>query len=441
MKIAIFLGPTVPLAQARECLDATYLPPAARGDLYRAAQSRPRVIGLIDGYFSSVPSVRHKEILWAMSEGIHVFGAASMGALRAAELAPFGMVGIGKVFSSYCSGMLEDDDEVAEQHGPQDLGYHAISEALVNIRATLEAAQSSGIIDSDLCASLLGLARQMHYTDRSYPSLMERARSAQTDCVALNRLADWLPGNRVDLKAADAMTLLSALSKFAATDPAPFQPTYVFNRTEAWNQLAMDAGSVSANETEITRGDLLDEIRLVPGLYERIGEAALARGLALREADRQGVALDGNSLRELIAARPTRYGLENMEALTQWMAANHLDEAGLNAFVAEEERRRRLSEIAEPLRDRNLLNALRATGDFARFFIRARNKKRACDEGNGEAVAAAHSVDHLASWFALRRLGRPGPIDAVQLAAELGFPNVPALHRALRREYQYVHER
>jgi hypothetical protein len=440
MKIVVFLGPTLPLVQAREHLDATFLPPAARGDVYRAAQSRPKIIALIDGYFSSVPSVRHKEILWAMSEGIHVFGAASMGALRAAELAQFGMVGVGDVFLSYSSGALEDDDEVAVLHGPGDLGYRAASEALVNIRATLEKAVSSSIIDSALCSRLLRLAKQMHYADRSYSSLIEHARSAQIENAALDRLADWLPANRLDLKSADAMALLSTLSRFAATDPAPFEPKYFFNRTEAWDQLTLDSGSVSTSESDVTRDDLLDEVRLVPGLYQRVSEAALARGLALREADRQGVVLDAKRLRELIAAWPTRYGLENMEALTQWMAANCLDETGLNAFVAEEERRRRLSQIAEPLRERHLLNALRATGDFARLFIRARNKKRACNEGNGDAVAAAYSVEQLVSWFAVRRLGHSQMIDATQLAAGLGFPNVLSLDRALRREYHYVQQ-
>ena len=60
--------------------------PSAQGDVYRVAQERPSAIGIVDGYFEGVLSVWHKEILWAMAEGIHVFGSASMGALRAAEL-------------------------------------------------------------------------------------------------------------------------------------------------------------------------------------------------------------------------------------------------------------------------------------------------------------------------------------------------------------------
>ena len=97
-------------------------------------------IRTIDGYFDRVPAVWHKEILWAMSRGIHLFGCSSMGALRAAELEAFGMVGVGEVFRMFRDGVLEDDDEVAVIHGPSDAAYVTLTEALVNIRATLASA-------------------------------------------------------------------------------------------------------------------------------------------------------------------------------------------------------------------------------------------------------------------------------------------------------------
>ena len=72
-----------------------------------------------------------------MSQGIHVFGSASMGALRAAQLWPFGMEGVGVIFESYRDGKLEDDDEVAMTHGPSEVGFVAASEAMVDIRPTV----------------------------------------------------------------------------------------------------------------------------------------------------------------------------------------------------------------------------------------------------------------------------------------------------------------
>ena len=79
MRVCVFVGPTLRLQDLEATPEIVALPPAAQGDVYRAAQSRPQAIGIIDGYFEGVLSVWHKEILYAMAEGIHVFGAASIG--------------------------------------------------------------------------------------------------------------------------------------------------------------------------------------------------------------------------------------------------------------------------------------------------------------------------------------------------------------------------
>src|SRR5882724_7534929 len=71
MRAIIFTGPTLSAAQVPGELDAVCWPPAAQADVYRAALERPAAIGIIDGYFENVPSIWHKEILWAMSQGIH----------------------------------------------------------------------------------------------------------------------------------------------------------------------------------------------------------------------------------------------------------------------------------------------------------------------------------------------------------------------------------
>ena len=65
-----------------------------------------------------------------------------MGALRAAELWEFGMVGVGAVSAAYRDNDIEDDDEVAVIHGPAELDYLPLSEAMVNVRATVERAVS-----------------------------------------------------------------------------------------------------------------------------------------------------------------------------------------------------------------------------------------------------------------------------------------------------------
>jgi hypothetical protein len=92
MTAHVFIGPTLAAEEARAIWpDAVYMPPVRQGDVYRVVtRLRPDAIGIVDGYFAHVPSVWHKEILYALAEGVPVYGSASMGALRAAE--PHGSV-------------------------------------------------------------------------------------------------------------------------------------------------------------------------------------------------------------------------------------------------------------------------------------------------------------------------------------------------------------
>src|SRR5260221_163993 len=85
---------------------------------------------------------------------VRCIGSASIGALRAFELARFGMRGIGGVYEDFRDGVLQDDDEVAVLHGPAELGYPPVTEAMVNIRATLAAAARDGVLKPELAAAL-----------------------------------------------------------------------------------------------------------------------------------------------------------------------------------------------------------------------------------------------------------------------------------------------
>jgi len=66
MSTYVFTGPTLSPDVGHRYLKATYLGPAAQGDILRILHRRPRVIGIIDGVFEFVPSIWHKEILLAL---------------------------------------------------------------------------------------------------------------------------------------------------------------------------------------------------------------------------------------------------------------------------------------------------------------------------------------------------------------------------------------
>jgi hypothetical protein len=49
--LVVFLGPSLPAAQARKVARCQVLPPARQGDVWRALALRPRAIALVDGVF------------------------------------------------------------------------------------------------------------------------------------------------------------------------------------------------------------------------------------------------------------------------------------------------------------------------------------------------------------------------------------------------------
>src|SRR5262245_9521537 len=228
MTAIVFAGPSIRGLHLPDRPDLTIRPPAKQGDIYRATLARPKMIGLIDGYFEGVPSVWHKEILWALSQGICVFGSASMGALRAAELDSFGMIGIGRIYQWYRDGDLEDDDEVALIHGPSETGFLPLSEAMVNVRSTCEAALAAGVIDAPTAEALLAAAELLHYRERNWKSLLAAAELRSSSVEEFTR---WLATGSVDQKQLDAAALIAEVIACAERPAPPKVPDFRFEWT------------------------------------------------------------------------------------------------------------------------------------------------------------------------------------------------------------------
>jgi hypothetical protein len=244
MKAIVFAGPSLPPAsRAAEGPAIEWRPPVRQGDVARAVLSGPAVIGIIDGYFEIVPTVWHKEILWAMAQGIHVFGAASIGALRAAELDVFGMGGIGRIYEQFRDGVLEDDDEVAVLHGPEELLYPPLTEAMVNMRATFDEAARIGMLTPDVAARLTAIAKSLFYKERTYDAVLARAAASGLSATTLRDVAAWLPSNRIDQKRRDADALLAAIRTHLAAAPPPLRVSYTLAETVAWRTALTAAGN------------------------------------------------------------------------------------------------------------------------------------------------------------------------------------------------------
>ena len=224
----VFLGPSMPHAAARKILDADYRPPAARGDIFRCLGTGVRRIALIDGVFHATPSVWQREILAAIDEGIEVLGASSMGALRAAELAPFGMIGCGTIFGWYRDGVIDGDDEVALLHGDADSSWRALSEPLVTVRATLARAVSQGRLGRDDAEALLADAKRTFYPQRSLRQLVAGQSGRGWSEPRRHQVERALAEARVDLKRADAELLLWRCATSAPATRPPIVGTRDF---------------------------------------------------------------------------------------------------------------------------------------------------------------------------------------------------------------------
>jgi len=226
--VIVFAGPSLAGATIPDSLDIR--PPAKQGDVYLATLEDPKAIGIIDGYFEGVPAVWHKEILWSIAHDIPVLGASSMGALRAAELDHFGMIGVGQIYEGYRDGLYEDDDEVALHHAPPEVGYGAISIAMVNIRATIASAERAGTISKEQGAQIIGTAKALFYGDRTWPRVL-----GGVDADLAQTVSDWLPGNEVDQKQIDALLLLNQMTESDSFSPSVerVQP-FAFERTRLW---------------------------------------------------------------------------------------------------------------------------------------------------------------------------------------------------------------
>lgn len=228
MKV-LFVGPSLPDAQAFAASGIECRPPVRQGDVMQAVQDGATAIGLVDGLFELVAPVWHKELLFALSQGIPVLGAASMGALRAAECAPFGMIGIGQIYDEYASGHRIDDADVALLHGPAELNYPAITVPMVNIDATLAGARQLGLFSQDLCDTLSSAARAIFFKERSWKHVVQRAG------LDWETLAPVIALARTDQKRDDALQLLAALA-----DPGLLEnrlPDWTFNATPLWRKM------------------------------------------------------------------------------------------------------------------------------------------------------------------------------------------------------------
>lgn len=403
MTTFLFLGPTLSSDEALAILpDAQVFPPANAGDIYLAAKAGANVIGIIDGYFEQVPSVWHKEILYALSRGVHVFGASSMGALRAAELHPFGMVGIGSVFEQYRDGVYEDDDEVAVRHAAEDAGFAPLSEAMVNVRDGLARALDRGLIVQGTHDVLVRELKLRSYPSRSWRIVRAVAESEGLPADQIEVLLAFVASERPNIKRDDAIELLTVLSSLERRGVAPFEPTFEFESTVFWDQLV--AGVRTAPGA--SAGFPIEAIRSHVGVAEEDAETifhgSLLLYLVIKEAQRVGIRSEPEKVARVTERFRRSHGLTTDEATEAWLRTNGLGKLELTALMEVLALVEQVAKHHSTALDAFLPAELQRQGRFG-SVMEAIAEKRAAVEDFGLAFPSAEDVgtttDDLLSWY------------------------------------------
>ncbi|MBI4694512.1 MAG: hypothetical protein HY749_10870 [Gammaproteobacteria bacterium] len=430
MKPVVFLGPSLAHAEAAALLDAEYRPPAAAGDLFTAARRGPPAIVLVDGYFERVPAVWHKEILYALDRGIAVYGASSMGALRAAELHSFGMIGVGSIFERYRDGVLEDDDEVAVRHVAARFGFRAASEAMVNLRDGLARAAAEGVIGEAEATVLAGLGKALFYPARSWQALTQAGVAAGLDAARLARLLRWAAERRPNTKRDEARAVLERVAADLAGEAPRRAPPFAFERSIFWERLVDSLGGQAASEDGTAAIAAFAKLTAPGGDWR----AALARRLLRLDARRREWQADPAALDAAAAALRSRHGLQSAESFAAWLDANGVDRSTLLRLAEDDLLRTEFTALEARGCDQAFVDELKARGLWAGLTAAAARQDAAARELGDSAPLperAGYSAAELLAWYGAR-FRSPGP-DLAQHAHELGFQNTTDFLVALTR--------
>ena len=307
-----FLGPSLPAAEARKIAKCTVLPPARQGDVWRALLLRPRAIALIDGVFEAQPSVWHRELCDALDSGVRVFGASSMGALRAAELRPQGMVGVGQVYR-WLAGGSADDADVALLHADAEHGFRPLTVPQVTVRFAAAEARKAGVLPAGAARKLVAASASIFYQARTWAAAL--AALGPSDRRRWDR---WAAAGVPDVKALDARACLAKAAEACRDAPA--------KAGRPARRAAPDLGRLDPRPSALVRRRKLRDA--MPGALE----ALLARPDAadLRDAGLRRALLAGRARELGVRASPA----EVAAAERDWLRSLGVPKKDRAAFLA-----------------------------------------------------------------------------------------------------------
>jgi hypothetical protein len=337
MRVYVYTGPTLPHDAGRMLVDAHFLPPIKHGDILDALSEGVECVAIIDGYYETVASVRHKEILQALEAGVHVLGSSSFGALRAAELNAFGMEGVGEIYRMYASGEIEADDEVAVKHAPESEAYKLLSVPLVDLRYNLRRATEAGVVPPSAVDVILNCAQQMYFGDRTFRLIFARAEAHGINRDVIETCKNYFHKHWHDLKRADGEILLKTIAaRISDLEAWPILERPRIHRTSLLYRWNVEQGRVLTRIGVIREEEVLAQLKLSTEEYSRVRQLA-NEGCWLRDyAERLNLTPSDEELSFCRQEFREREQIETLADEKEWLAARALTDEQVAELIETE---------------------------------------------------------------------------------------------------------
>ena len=209
-RISVYSGLTLTSQEVTAILpEAIARPPVKQFDLLADIREGFHVVVIVDGVFHHSPAVSPSEIMDALRRGMLVYGCSSMGALRAAELYPYGMRGVGEIFEWSRQDPGFRDDFPAQTFSSEDGIIVPRSVPYVDFVFGVRRLLEQRRLSSAEARFLERTFREMYYPDRSLPALVAALSKTRPKLIPAARLALSMPSQ----KRADAIATLKRVKE------------------------------------------------------------------------------------------------------------------------------------------------------------------------------------------------------------------------------------
>ena len=414
MKIIVFCGPTISHDEASKILPADFRPPVKHGDLISCVYAdQPDVIVVIDGAAMGNLAVWHNEINDALNQGVTVYGCSAMGAIRAVEMTPWGMRGVGEVYNLIADGTIEADDEVLCDFTVTDDGkYQKKTMTVVNLRSILAEAVKASILNQNQADECLKTVQAMFYLDRTVAGMITSCREkgvlSHDESQALDRLIVHCP---TDIQKRDAVACLETIRELRPEDLDKTKKNYTYDLFfEALYE--RDRGTKHGNQYH-SFYNIANDYAMYASDIESVNDAALNRKICALIADHFSIDVAGEEIEAEKKLFIRKNGLEDDGDYRGWLKNNDLTDQELDDLMAERVKVNKLqnwyrTRLGFAKNTRYLLEELKLDNRYVEWKQKSIEIHETLKNSQGDVTRTfnEHDISTLAAAF-LKRNSRP----------------------------------